>query len=115
MGRCNDELNGNALDGDPERTVRASLDERDDGRRALEEIEGCRLARHERELVDDVAPAADLAGDLRSELARDRLGERAGAIDQQAAAPARTLAGEAGEDLALRLRADPLRLAQPSG
>ena len=82
LGWRDDELDGDPLDGDADRAARLPLDDADDRRRGLEPLERVGRARDERELVDGLAPAADLARDLGVELVREPLRECARPVEQ---------------------------------
>ena len=112
MGLSGDDLDRDALDRDADRPLRLPIDDGNDRGRLLEPFERIGRGGDERYLVDDVAPAAHLARDVRAELACKRLGQLQRLVDQQPPQAPRSVARETREDLPLRLGADAPDVAQ---
>ena len=119
LGRGDDELDRDALDGHADGAPLVLLEQRDDlGQRGEARQERLGLIRRgdDREPLAGVAPAADVARRLAAERRRDRGHELAREVQHQRPLwPRLRVAGERVEELRLELRADAGHAAQPPG
>jgi hypothetical protein len=106
-----DELDRDPVDGDAEGALLVPLDDRHHRRRRGEALERVGGAGDERQLVDELAAAAQLARRHRVGGGGHGVGERGRAVPGQPAPARGGVAREAREDLRLGRRADARRVA----
>src|SRR5256885_7616996 len=107
---CDHDLDGDALDGDPDRAAFASLDDGDDRRKRLERSEhraGTSRRSHDSEVERNVGPTAGIAGNLAADPGRDLLEQGARSIQDHPFYRLRlAFALQRGEESLFRLRPD---------